>query len=459
MDILPKAALSYGVAQRLERLPLTSYQKSIFLVIATAWFFDSMDLGMMTFILGSIKADFGLTAAQTGLLGSSSFLGMLIGAAISGMLADKFGRRVVFQWSMLFWGAGSFLCAMASNVEQLIMFRILLGFGMGMEFPIGQAMVSELLPAKQRGRYVAMLEGFWPIGFICAGFLAYVLLPIGGWRSVFLALGIPSVFVLIVRRYVPESPRWLEEAGKHEEADRVMTRIEEKVRAAQGHRDLPEPAPVLQRGGAQPQRSSFRELWSNGYARRTLMLWALWFFALLGYYGITTWLGALLQQAGYPVTKSVFYTVMISLAGIPGFLASAYLLEKWGRKPTLILMLLGSAVCAYLYGNTAAQVGSQGQLIAYGLCMQFFMFGMWSVLYAYTPELYPTRSRATGSGFASAVGRFGSLMGPMIIGVVLPATGQVGVFGLGAASFVIAAAVVFLFGIETKGKTLEEISA
>jgi putative MFS transporter len=458
MDILPKAALSYGVAQRLERLPLTSYQKSIFLVIATAWFFDSMDLGMMTFILGSIKADFGLTAAQTGLLGSSSFLGMFVGAATSGMLADKFGRRVVFQWSMVFWGVGSFLCAAASNVEQLILFRILLGFGMGMEFPIGQAMVSELLPAKQRGRYVAMLEGFWPIGFICAGVLAYVLLPIGGWRSVFLALGIPSVFVLIVRRYVPESPRWLEEAGKHEEADRVMSRIEEKVRAAQGHRELPEPAPVLQRS-AQPNRSSFSELWTAGYARRTLMLWALWFFALLGYYGITTWLGALLQQAGYPVTKSVFYTVMISLAGIPGFLASAHLLEKWGRKPTLILMLLGSAVSAFLYGNTAAQVGSQVQLIAFGLCMQFFMFGMWSVLYAYTPELYPTRSRATGSGFASSVGRLGSLLGPMIIGVVLPATGQVGVFGLGAASFVIAAVVVFLFGVETKGKTLEEISA
>jgi putative MFS transporter len=374
------------------------------------------------------------------------------------MLADKFGRRVVFQWSMVFWGAGSFLCAMASNVDQLVMFRILLGFGMGMEFPIGQAMVSELLPAKQRGKYVAMLEGFWPIGFICAGFLAYVLLPIGGWRSVFLALGIPSIFVLIVRRYVPESPRWLEGAGKHDEADSVMTRIEEKVRAAQGHRELPEPAPTLQRE-AQQNRSSFSELWKPGYARRTLMLWSLWFFALLGYYGITTWLGALLQQAGYPVTKSVFYTVMISLAGVPGFLAAAHLLETWGRKPTLILMLLGSAASAFLYGSTAANVGSQVQLIAFGLCMQFFMFGMWSVLYAYTPELYPTRARATGSGFASSVGRLGSLLGPMIIGVVLPAAGQVGVFGLGAASFVIAAAVVLLFGIETKGKTLEEISA
>jgi putative MFS transporter len=459
MDTLPKAALTHGVAQRMERLPLTSYQKSIFLIIATAWFFDSLDLGMMTFILGSIKADFGLSAAQTGLLGSASFLGMFMGAATSGMLADKFGRRVVFQWSMVLWGAGSFLCAMAANVEQLILFRILLGLGMGMEFPIGQAMVSEMLPAKQRGRYVAMLEGFWPIGFICAGLLAYVLLPITGWRGVFLALGIPSVFVLIVRRYVPESPRWLEDAGKHAEADRVMSHIEDKVRKAQGHNRLPEPETILKPETVHVRRSSFRELWGGGYTGRTLMLWALWFFALLGYYGITTWIGALLQQAGYPVTKSVFYTVLISLAGIPGFIASAYLLELWGRKPTLILMLLGSAVSAFFYGSTAANVGSPVQLIVFGLCMQFFMFGMWSVLYAYTPELYPTRARATGSGFASSVGRLGSLLGPMIIGVVLPTAGQVGVFSLGAASFVVAALVVYLFGIETKGKSLEEISA
>ncbi|MET0858008.1 MAG: MFS transporter, partial [Telluria sp.] len=428
------------------------------LVIATAWFFDSMDLGMMTFILGSIKEDFGLSAWQTGMVGSASFVGMFIGAATSGILADKFGRRIVFQWSMVFWGTASFACALSENVEQLIAARVVLGFGMGMEFPIGQAMVSELLPAKQRGRYVAMLEGFWPVGFIAAGILAYFLLPVAGWRGVFWALGIPAVFVLVVRRFVPESPRWLEEAGRHEEANKVMLKFEANVRKAQGHDRLPEPEPTLQRAEGPARGSSFSQLWTNGYASRTLMLWALWFFALLGYYGITTWLGALLQQAGYEVTKSVFYTVTISLAGIPGFIAAAYLLEWWGRKPTLILMLLGSAVCAFLYGSTAANVGSQAQLIGFGLCMQFFMFGMWSVLYAYTPELYPTRIRATGSGFASSVGRLGSLLGPLIIGVVLPSMGQTGVFALGAASFVVAAAVVLLFGIETKGRTLEDIS-
>src|SRR5436309_7198929 len=211
-----------GIADRLDRLPMTSYQKSIFLIIATAWLFDSMDLGMMTFILGSIKAEFGLSTVQAGLLGSASFLGMLVGAASSGLLADRFGRRVVFQSSMVLWGAGSFLCAFAPDVGTLMMFRVLLGIGMGMEFPIGQAMLSEVMPAKQRGRYVALLEGFWPIGFVCAGLLAFFVLPAWGWRGVFVALGIPAVFVLVVRQLVPESPRWLESRGRHIDADRIM---------------------------------------------------------------------------------------------------------------------------------------------------------------------------------------------------------------------------------------------
>ena len=154
----------------------------------------------------------------------------------------------------------------------------------------------------------------------------------------------------------------------------------------------------------------------------------------------------------------MLYTVLISLAGIPGFIFSAWLLEAWGRKPTCVLMLVGSAVAAYFYGQAAAAHVAVSQLITAGLFMQFFMFGMWSVLYAYTPELYPTRSRATGAGFASSIGRVGSLLGPYIVGVLLPVTGQAGIFTLGAASFVMAAMVVALLGVETKGRSLEDVS-
>ncbi len=459
MDAIRGAQLLSNVAARLERLPMTRYQRSLFAIIATAWFFDSMDLGIMTFVLGSIKAEFGLSTTQAGLLASSSFLGMFLGAATAGMLADKFGRKPVFQWSMVFWGVGSLLCGFSQNVEQLMMFRVLLGFGMGMEFPIGLSMVSEIVPAKSRGKYVAILEGFWPLGFIAAGIVAYLTLPLIGWRGIFIALAVPAVFVFVIRRYVPESPRWLEEVGRIEEADRVTTHIEQRVTAANKGEPLPPPTAAIAMPEKVDKRALFAELWHGVYAKRTVMLWSLWFFALLGYYGLTTWLGALLQQAGYEVTKSVTYTIYISLAGIPGFIFSAWLLEAWGRKPTCVLMLVGSAGAAYIYGQVATAQAPVAQLIGAGLCMQFFMFGMWSVLYAYTPELYPTRSRATGAGFASSVGRLGSLLGPFAVGVILPFTGHTGVFTLGAISFAAAALIVITMGIETKGKSLEEVSA
>lgn len=452
------AQLSPNVANRLERLPMTRYQRMLFGIIATAWFFDSMDLGIMTFVLGSIKAEMGLSTAQAGMLASSSFLGMFLGAAIAGMLADKYGRKPVFQWSMVFWGVGSLACGLSQNIEQLMAFRVLLGFGMGMEFPIGLAMVSEIVPAKSRGRYIAILEGFWPLGFISAGILTFLSLDYIGWRGIFIALSIPALFVFVIRRWVPESPRWLEEAGHNDRAEQVTSAFENKVIQANGGQALPAPLPAtpsekLNRGAL------FSQLWQGQYARRTLMLWMLWFFSLLGYYGLTTWLGALLQQAGYEVTKSVTYTIYISLAGIPGFIFSAWLLEKWGRKATMVLMLFGSAGCAFIYGHVATSQAPVAQLIGAGLCMQFFMFGMWSVLYAYTPELYPTRTRSTGAGFASSIGRLGSLFGPLLVGFILPWTGHAGVFTLGAISFSIAALVVIALGVETKGRSLEEVSA
>ena len=160
------------IAARLERLPMTSFQRTIFLIIATAWFFDSIDLGSLTFLLGSIKASFGLTTAQAGLLSSMSFVGMFLGAAISGMFADRLWRKAVFQVSLMFWGLGRAWCAYAPDATAVGYARLLLGFGMGMEFPVALAIVSEFVPTNKRGLYLAVMEGFWPIGFIVAGCLS-----------------------------------------------------------------------------------------------------------------------------------------------------------------------------------------------------------------------------------------------------------------------------------------------
>ncbi|MDN7752189.1 MFS transporter [Burkholderia gladioli] len=447
-----------SAAARLERLPFSGYHKLIFVIVAIAFFFDSVDLGTMTFVLGSIRKEFGLSTAAAGLVASASFFGMVLGAAVAGLLADRFGRRPVFQWSMVLWGAASWLCSTAQSVEALIAWRVLLGIGMGMEFPVAQTLLSEFVPAAKRGRLIALMDGFWPLGFICAGVVSYFVLPALGWRMVFALLAIPAVFVLVVRRLVPESPRWLEHHGRVAEADRILDGIEAKVMRSTGLSRLPAPSRLAEPPAARG-RGAFREIWSGPYRRRTTMVWLLWFFALLGFYGLTSWLGALLQQAGYAVTQSVLYTVLISLGGVPGFLCAAWLIERWGRKPTTIASLVGGGVMAYVYGQTALHGQSVALLIGTGLVMQFFLFGMWAALYTYTPELYGTGARATGSGFASAIGRVGSLIGPYAVGVVLPLFGQGGVFTLGALSFVVAALAVAWLGIETRGLALEELTA
>ncbi|TWH46075.1 MFS transporter [Sporomusa sp. KB1] len=446
--------LRVSVPDRLERLPLTGYQKRIFALIAAAWLFDSIDLAMLTFILGSIKTDFGLSAQQAGLLATMSFIGMAVGASVSGILSDKFGRKVMLQNSILVYSGASILCALAQTPEILGIFRFLVGFGLGTGFPPAMSLVSEFIPSKDRGRYIAILEGFWPIGFICAGILAYFLIPFGGWRLVFLAEAVPVLYYFVVKYYISESPRWLEDKGRLAEADKVVTDFEEGVKKALGGHELPVVQPRPYEPDKQAVQSTFADLWAPGYVKRTVMIWSLWFFALLGYYGLTTWLGTLLQQKGFEVTKSVFYTVAISFGGIPGFLTSAYLVEALGRKPTNVIFLFGAALGSYLYG-TATTLTS---LVIFGFIMQFFMLGMWSCMYAYTPELYPTRARATGSGFASAVGRLGAIVGAYLVGVILPHTGIEGVFALGAVCYAVAAVAVVILGEETKGKSLENIS-
>jgi MFS transporter, putative metabolite:H+ symporter len=441
-----------NLSQRFERLPFTGYQQKIFAIIATAWLFDSIDLASLTFVLAPISDEFGLSGGQTGLLASASFAGMFVGATTAGMLADRFGRKVVFQTSMILWGSASLLLALSWNWESLMIFRFLLGLGMGAEFPIGLSLVSEFMPSEKRGQYIGFLEGFWPIGFITAGALSLVLVPTVGWRSVFVLQGVAAVWVLIVRRIVPESPRWFESRGQYDEADETMKGIEAEVQKRHGT-PLPEPQPA--RFAERVFTGfSFFELFTAGYLRRTVMIWLAWFFVLLGYYGITTWVSKLLADRGFEITGAIGYVLLMALWGIPGFISASLLLERIGRKTTLSAYVILSAVAAFFYG----QADSLLWLIVAGSFMQFFFFGMWSALYAYTPEIFPTRARGVGAGTASSMGRLGALLGPALVPVVLAGYGNAAVFTLGAVSFVIAAVVVLVFGPETNKRVLEEVS-
>ncbi len=199
---------------------------------------------MMTYLLGSIRSEFGLSPAQAGMLGSASFVGMAVGAMGSGVLADRFGRKPVFQVSMIIWGVGSYLCSTAHSPVELGAYRVLLGLGMGMELPLAQTLMSEFIPARQRGKYLALMDGNWPIAFICAGLMSYYVLSAYSWRTMFLLGAVPALFLLVIRRYVPESPRWLESRGRHAEAADIVERIEQSVMRRMKLHALPEVTPM-----------------------------------------------------------------------------------------------------------------------------------------------------------------------------------------------------------------------
>lgn len=444
-------AARINIPGRLERLPMTSYQKRLFTIVATAWLADQVDVALLVFLIGALQAYFHLTPVQIGFLASMTFLGQLVGNVVFGSIADLFGRRIAFQSTMILWGLASFLAAASWSVGSLMVFRFLIGAGVGGEAPVAQAVLSEVIPANVRAKYIAFMEGFWAVGFAISGTIAYLVLPSLGWRWVFVVVGLFSLIVFWVRRSLLESPRWLADHGRYTEADSVMARIESGVEKASGAK-LAAPKPFLAETRLET-RNPLAVLFSRFYRRANVMAFTVWFFALLGYFGLTSWLAIILGQHGFSVVKSVGFITLITLGGIPGFFAAALLLERIGRKPTTALFLLLSAGMAYLYGHSASAV----TLFISGFVMQFFMFGMWSCLYAYTPELYPTRARSTGAGMASAFGRIGAITGPIVIGYIIGGVGDVGVFTLGAASFAISALVVLALGTETRGRTVEEI--
>ena len=440
-----------NIPGRLERLPMTAYQKRLFAVVATAWLADQVDVALLVFLIGDLKNYFDLTPVQVGYLASMTFLGQLTGNLLIGSISDLFGRRIAFQSTMIIWGLASFLAAGAWDVVSLMVFRFLIGVGVGGEAPVAQAVLSEIIPANVRAKYIAYMEGFWAVGFIISGTITYLILPLASWRWVFVVVGLLSAVVFWVRRSLLESPRWLADHGRLDEAEAVMAKMEAGVSAALGQ-PLSAPKPFLAETMLET-RNPFAVLFSRFYLRANIMAFTVWFFALLGYYGLTSWLAVILGQHGFSVVKSVGFITLITFGGIPGFFTAALLLERIGRKPTTAVFLFMSAAMAYIYGHSV----NTTTLFISGFVMQFFMFGMWSCLYAYTPELYPTRARSTGAGMASAFGRVGAIAGPIVVGYIIGAVGDTGVFTLGAASFALSALVVLILGIETRGRTLEEI--
>lgn len=444
-----------NITQRIDRLVSTPMLRKILLLVGIGWLFDACDQGMVSGVLAAIGREWtSLTTGQLGLLSSIGMLGMGIGAALSGMAADKFGRKKIIMITLLIYGISSAISAFSVNYTMLIIMRFFTGLGLGGELPAASTLVSEFSPTRIRGRNVIILESFWAWGWILASMVSYLLIPRFGWRAALLVGGVPAIFAAILRSTVPESPRYLEETGRHEEAGKIVAEMEKQAGQTFEDQDTVSADTVKKDEG----KVRFAELWSRKYLTTTIVLWVIWFGINVGYYGFVLWTPTLLMAKGFTLVKSFEFTMIMCFAQLPGYASAGYLVEKIGRKPVLVIYFLGTAVASGLFGNATDTM----QVVVFGCLLYFFSLGAWGCVYAYTPEVYPTRVRGTGCGWASAFGRLGAFIGALVVPVIYEAFGKSGgygkVFVFLTVVFTVVALVVLIFGKETKGRSLEMIT-
>ncbi|MFC0678492.1 MFS transporter [Lysobacter korlensis] len=442
---------SLSRAERLDRLPFTRRHLTLLGGSGIGWALDAMEIGLISFVIAQLSITWSADAAALSWVASAGFAGMAIGAALGGLLADRFGRRNVFAVTLLLYGVASGLSALAWSVAVLIVLRFVVGLGLGAELPVASTLVSEFAPKRIRGRVVVILEAFWAVGWIAAALLGYLVIPASadGWRWALLAGALPALWAVVIRWRMPESVRFLESKGRHAEAERIVRRFEESA----GDTERANYSAVAPPAGPPPAQTRLGHLFAPTLRPRTVAIWVVWITVNFSYYGAFIWLPSLLVEAGYSLVRSFEYTLLITLAQLPGYAAAAYLVEKWGRRVTLAVFLLGSAVAAVFFGFGAVS-GVEAQILAFGALMSFFNLGAWGALYAVTPELYPTPLRATGAGWAAGVGRLASIIAPLSVPPLVALGGPPVVFAVFSAVFLIAAAAAFALP-ELKGRPLD----
>lgn len=448
-----------SVSKRIENLPVSRFHYVLLFTAGLGWMFDSMDTGIISFVLPVLMKTWGLTPEQVGYIGSIGLVGMALGAILSGTVADIIGRKKVFAATLVMYSLATGLCGISWNYTSLLFFRFLVGFGLGGQLPVAVTLVSEFTPAKHRGKFLVLLESFWALGWLLAAVISYLIIPRFGWNVAFFIGALPALYVFYLWKNIPESPRYLEERGRIHEAEAIYQKVAGEsdlgsfsANTAGGEKELAEKEHTQESKFV--KRVSVGELFSRPFLRRTVFLWLLWFGIVYSYYGIFTWLPSILALKGFSLTKSFSYVIIMTLAQIPGYFTAAYFVDRVGRKKTLAIYVLGTAVSAYFFG----QGSSAAMILTVGSLMSFFNLGAWGILYTYTPELYPTRARATGAGWAAGFGRIGGILAPIVVGKMIGANMPTqSVFLMFAGVLILVAVNVLVLGEETKGRPLDEL--
>jgi putative MFS transporter len=423
-------------------------------IVGIATFFDAYTVLAIAFAMPQLVSEWKLAPAEVGMIISAGYIGQLFGAVLFGSLAEKFGRLKILFVTIVLFVSMDVACLFAWSGASMMLFRFLQGVGTGGEVPVASAYINEFIGAEKRGRFFLLYEVIFPIGLMFAGMAGFFLVPLYGWKAMFVVGLIPSVLTIPLRWLMPESPRWLASKGRLAEADAVVKVLEDSATRRGAVLREPVMRPVDSNATA---RSDWRELFSGIYLKRTLMIWGLWVCVYMINNGLVTWLPTLYRQFFHlPLQTSLAYGWITSGVGVVASIICALLIDKVGRKPWYAIAFVVAALpllaLAWLGATSATEV-----LIlvtaAYAV-LQTIAFS----LYLYSAELYPTRLRAIGTGFGSAWLRAGSSVGPILVGAIVADLGIRYVFASFAAVALIGGLVTLLFAIETKGRVLEELS-
>lgn len=467
---------------RLDSLPIGTFHRRVLAALAFAFFFELADLSSFAYAAPGLRRYGGLEVHDIAAINSAGFAGMFIGATAGGRVADRLGRKRTMLMAIVWYSVASVGNAAVSGVPGLLTMRLLTGVGLSALTVVAMTYLSETMPAALRGRMQSAVLAIGLLGIPAIAFAARAVVPLGpnGWRLVFL-LGGGGLLDLLLVRALPESPRWLLanrgqraalDALERLEADNSRRRKRPAPEAVGGAWRARVPLDGLEPGpGLDPEhdgrpalatlaaapttaRHAVRGLFAAHLGRRTLMLWTVWAFQTLGVFGFVAWVPTLLLERGLSLSSSLTFAAVTTLGAVPGALLAWPISDRFGRRPAIAVVSLFLAVFGVLFGVSSSPAG----IVVFGLLVAGLTQTFAALLYAYTPEQYPTAVRNTGSGLAYGVGRLVNIIGPLLVAVIYASAGYAWVFGAIAGCWAVVSVAVTTLGQQTKHAALEALS-
>ncbi len=417
------------------------------LLAGLAFASNGLSLGVLSFALLGLRTSWGLTPAQASALTMAAGAGQLLGGVVVGHVTDRIGRRLGYGLTVALSSLATGAAALAPSLRWLVLLLFLAGLGFGGVAPVATSLVGEFAPREKRGALMGWTQVIWILGWILAATGGVLLVHGFGWRGVFAVGILPLALAVLGPSFVPESPRFLLAHGRNHDAEALVRTLGAR------YGDTPD-LPAQERARRVSILAHLRELWSPRFRRRSALLWTVWFVMIGAFQGPVVWLPAMLAAAGVP--RAAEASLVIAWAMLLPTVAATLLLDRLGRKP---VMISGLALASVGAAGVAA-VGTGTGLIIGGSVLAAGVLAAWPVILSYAAELYPTRIRATATGWAAAAGRTAGILAPAMLGAFMTTWtgGRGAAFSVFAGALAVAAVIVLVLGEETAGRSLEEIA-